>query len=326
MAKRFKRRQPTPDDWHLWSEVKRSVRPLSASLSRSRLGSEPEPGGQGEFEAVVAPDPSQGGRRSKVAPPTPTRGSYSPKIARVPANPTRGVIEPRVRRRLSRGQLPIDATIDLHGMRQSEAHAALNRFILARHHRGDRTVLVITGKGLKKNRLWCHRATRCVAGHAAAMVGRTGPRPVGGGVDTVRPDPWRRRCVLCAPAARLQVTPLGAKIRALRAARGVTLKQMAETLEVSSAYLAALEHGRRGTPTWVMLQRIIGYFNVIWDEAEELQRLAELSDPKITLDTAGLPPEATELTNRLAAEIHQLEPEDMIHLKNEIMRCATRQR
>lgn len=49
-----------------------------------------------------------------------------------------------------RGQLPIDATIDLHGLRQAEAHAALCRFIAARHRRGDRTVLVITGKGLKK--------------------------------------------------------------------------------------------------------------------------------------------------------------------------------
>ena len=122
------------------------------------------------------------------------------------------------------------------------------------------------------------------------------------------------------------MTPLGAKMRSLRAERGVTLKEMAETLNISSAYLSALEHGRRGKPTWVMLQRIIGYFNVIWDEAEELQRLAELSDPKITIDTGGLPPEATELANRLASEIAGLEPEDMVHLKNEIVRCATRRR
>ena len=35
-------------------------------------------------------------------------------------------------------------------MRQAEAHAALTRFVHARAARGDRTLLVITGKGLKK--------------------------------------------------------------------------------------------------------------------------------------------------------------------------------
>ena len=82
---------------------------------------------------------------------------------------------------------------------------------------------------------------------------------------------------------------------------------MAKALNVSSAYLSALEHGRRGKPTWFLLQRIIAYFNVIWDEAEELQRLAELSDPKITIDTGGLAPEATELANRLARDIARLD-------------------
>ena len=81
------------------------------------------------------------------------------------------------------------------------------------------------------------------------------------------------------------MTPLGAKLRQLREERGVTLKDMAKSLRVSSAYLSALEHGKRGKPTWILLQRIITYFNVIWDEAEELQRLAEISDPRVTMST-----------------------------------------
>lgn len=120
------------------------------------------------------------------------------------------------------------------------------------------------------------------------------------------------------------MTPLGARLRALREQRGLTLKDMARSLRVSSAYLSALEHGRRGKPTWILLQRIITYFNVIWDEAEELQRLAELSDPKVTIDTGGLAPEATELANRLAADIRRLEPEDLIFLRNEVMLRAGR--
>ena len=116
------------------------------------------------------------------------------------------------------------------------------------------------------------------------------------------------------------MTPLGARMRAMREARGVTLKEMAKSLRVSSAYLSALEHGRRGKPTWILLQRIIAYFNVIWDEAEDLQRLAELSDPKVAIDTGGLPPEATELANRLARDIGRLSVEDLVFLKTEMQK------
>lgn len=57
-------------------------------------------------------------------------------------------IDPKLRRKLARGRLAIDSTLDLHGMRQSEAHRALARFLVAAAKRGDRTILVITGKGL----------------------------------------------------------------------------------------------------------------------------------------------------------------------------------
>ena len=120
------------------------------------------------------------------------------------------------------------------------------------------------------------------------------------------------------------MTPLGAKLRQLREQRGVSLKDMARALNVSSAYLSALEHGHRGRPTFALLQRMIAYFNVIWDEAEELQRLAELSDPKITIDTGGMSPEATELANRLAADIGRLNAEDLAFLKTEVMKRAGR--
>lgn len=120
------------------------------------------------------------------------------------------------------------------------------------------------------------------------------------------------------------MTPFGAKIRELRKKRGVTLSQMAEALSVSAAYLSALEHGRRGRPTWFMVQRIIAFFNVIWDEAEELQRLAEYSDPKISIDTGGLDPEATELANLLAVKISGLSRESLAHLLHQVRAAAAR--
>ena len=116
------------------------------------------------------------------------------------------------------------------------------------------------------------------------------------------------------------MTPLGLRLRQMRDERGITLKEMAKALRVSSAYLSALEHRRRGKPTFVLLQKIIQYFNVIWDDAEELQRLAEMSDPKVTINTAGMAPEATELANRLARDIGKLAPEDLSFLRNEVMR------
>ena len=60
---------------------------------------------------------------------------------------------------------------------------------------------------------------------------------------------------------------------------------MAEDIGVSSAYLSALEHGRRGRPGWHLVQRIITYFNIIWDEAEDVARLARISHPRVVIDT-----------------------------------------
>jgi DNA-nicking Smr family endonuclease len=52
--------------------------------------------------------------------------------------------------RLRQGRLPIDARLDLHGMTQDAAHAALDRFLNSAAARGDRCVLIITGKGAAK--------------------------------------------------------------------------------------------------------------------------------------------------------------------------------
>jgi transcriptional regulator with XRE-family HTH domain len=120
------------------------------------------------------------------------------------------------------------------------------------------------------------------------------------------------------------MTPFGARLRAMRAARGVTQKEMADAIGVSPAYLSALEHGRRGVPSWATVQAIIGYFNVIWDEAEELQKLAKASHPRAVIDTAGLSPEATELANLLAAHIGELDDAEIAGLLDRLKRMVGR--
>ena len=103
------------------------------------------------------------------------------------------------------------------------------------------------------------------------------------------------------------MTPFGARLRELRAQRDITLKQMAEGLQISAAFLSALEHGKRGRPSPILVRQICGFFHIIWDEAEELERLARISHPRAVVDTAGLSPKATELANTLAERIGDLD-------------------
>ena len=114
------------------------------------------------------------------------------------------------------------------------------------------------------------------------------------------------------------MTPFGRKLRDLRATRGLSARDMAAGLGVTPAYLSALEHGRRGRPNRRFVHRVCQYLGIIWDEAEELQRLADLSHPRVTVDTAGLSPEATELANLLAERIGELPLETVERLLAEV--------
>ncbi len=58
-----------------------------------------------------------------------------------------GTLDRRTRQRLLRGQVTIEARIDLHGLSVEEARQRLRGFIVASRQRGLRTILVITGKG-----------------------------------------------------------------------------------------------------------------------------------------------------------------------------------
>ena len=70
----------------------------------------------------------------------------SPRAQRASAAPL-AEFERRKARQISSGKIEVDARIDLHGLRQRDAHARLRTFLLEAHADGLRTVLVITGKG-----------------------------------------------------------------------------------------------------------------------------------------------------------------------------------
>lgn len=117
------------------------------------------------------------------------------------------------------------------------------------------------------------------------------------------------------------MTPFGEKMRQMRAERQVTQKQMAHAIGVSSAYLSALEHGKRGRPSWYLIQRIINYFNVIWDDADRLVELAHMSHPRISIDTSGLSPKATAIANHLADQVASLHEHDLDALLDTLKRA-----
>jgi transcriptional regulator with XRE-family HTH domain len=110
------------------------------------------------------------------------------------------------------------------------------------------------------------------------------------------------------------MTPFGARLRALRAQHDMTLKEMASRLQVSAAYVSALEHGKRGAPSPGLVHQLCEIFGLIWDEAEDIGKLARLSHPRVVVDTAGLTPEQTALANRIAQTIHRLPPETVASL------------
>jgi DNA-nicking Smr family endonuclease len=64
-----------------------------------------------------------------------------------PAMPGLAPLERRARQKLARGSMPVDAALDLHGLRQHEAHPALHGFLTRAQRQGAKIVLVVTGKG-----------------------------------------------------------------------------------------------------------------------------------------------------------------------------------
>jgi len=124
----MKRRGLSPDERVLWSAVTRSIAPMRAGAAAP------------EEDAVEAVRP---------AAPKPAAAPLARPLAQEPMPPPLSPLGRRMRSRVARGKEDIDGRLDLHGLTQSEAHAALLRFLRQAGGRGARLVLVITGKGAR---------------------------------------------------------------------------------------------------------------------------------------------------------------------------------
>lgn len=124
------------DDANLWAEVMRDARALDPAARRRSADGVPPAALAKETPAPDAASPPSA--KQPQSPPSRTRA----------APPTPGVgTDRRTQVRLRRGQIEIDARIDLHGRTQQQARASLEGFLLNSAARGHRCVLVITGKG-----------------------------------------------------------------------------------------------------------------------------------------------------------------------------------
>lgn len=144
-------------DWHLWSEVTRSISPLPRRVSLSRKPKVPTEIAPKMSRAEDSQRRHQHALEARKSTPS-NKVSWSPGSSLGPAGSFSHsldrfqlpILDPKIHRKVRRGQICIDGTIDLHGLHQNEARSALYRFIEARIAYGDRTLLVITGKGMKK--------------------------------------------------------------------------------------------------------------------------------------------------------------------------------
>ena len=149
MAARRGRPPLDPADRALWEAVAATVTPLRqrrrrvvAKLSESSLTdpSPPKP------PVPPAPAADAAGTAGTASPKTGKRPAAA-SAAVVPPKPSPGDIDRRTRLRIARGHYAVEARIDLHGLTQARAHAALLGFLAASQANGLKTVLVITGKG-----------------------------------------------------------------------------------------------------------------------------------------------------------------------------------
>ena len=138
MAGPRRKRLLTSDEVALWSHVTRHIDPLRpekmAGIETIEMIEAVSPQFADEKEPKIA-------KTVEITPPV------KPKTPASPAVPPLAPLEKRLRQRLSRGHTPIDSVIDLHGMRQDEAHTALRRFVIGAHQAGYSVILVVTGKG-----------------------------------------------------------------------------------------------------------------------------------------------------------------------------------
>lgn len=137
--RRSRSRHLSDEERKLWRAVVKDAKPLG----RKRSVHAAEAALPTEIPAAPPAPPAPQPKRA----PAPAVPSPSPAPRRAAEPPPLTGLERRTSQRLARGQMEVEATLDLHGHSQAEAHGALLGFLGRARGRGLRCILVITGKG-----------------------------------------------------------------------------------------------------------------------------------------------------------------------------------
>lgn len=121
----MRRRRISPEERDLWRRASRDVTPL-----RSTPVAQDGPGAAARLTST---------EKSSFA--------AAPTLPTHPAHFVLGGGDPRLDRRAAKRRMPIERTIDLHGMTQADAHRHLAAALTAAARDGAKLALVITGKG-----------------------------------------------------------------------------------------------------------------------------------------------------------------------------------
>ncbi len=134
---------PAPDEAEagdegekLWREFSEKVTPLRGK--KNAAAPQPKP----------SPRPTQGRKPAGTArPPAAMKAGPAPPRA----HGTSPDVDARTLTKLRRGLVPIEASLDLHGLSEAKAHDTLLRYLPAQQAKGIRCIRVVTGKGLKSD-------------------------------------------------------------------------------------------------------------------------------------------------------------------------------
>lgn len=138
-----KKRALTENEQELWNKVIKQVETIEA-MPPLIISPTAKP-----TKAKVEPQPEikpfKVGSKVKAKPSSPAMPSFVDRPSQTSPNMDR-----RNFQRLLKGQLEIDATLDLHGLTADQARTQLHIFIQNANRMGNRLLLIITGKGNKK--------------------------------------------------------------------------------------------------------------------------------------------------------------------------------
>lgn len=139
-------RQLTLEEQELWNTVAATIksrRPSTAKRVVKAVAPPPVKSSPGE----TPPPAAKPVRRKPIA--LKPMGQPEPAITMINAVPPlrRSGLDGKREERFRKGELEIEARIDLHGMTLDVAHTVLGGFLIQARTRGARCILVITGKG-----------------------------------------------------------------------------------------------------------------------------------------------------------------------------------